>query len=364
MPNTPAALIEIATRRQIYIEGYKSSVANKFDPFLVKMSQNIEKRLAGKDLTAFTTKRLEMLLSQVRSDMSDQYGRYYDVWNESVVDISLYEAEFEVKSLKQIIDNREFTLPSKSQLRAAVFMKPLSGLQGADKSLLLPSFYKGWTDNTIKTVEGIIQAGFYQGRTTPQIIREIKGTAGAGFRDGQLARGKKDITMLTRTSVQHAAAEARNETWKQNSDIVKGYEIVATLDRRTTTLCRSLDGEIFPIDGGPLPPFHPGCRTTTAASLDSRFSVLGSTGTRKSRDQSGVVHDDVSAKSTYYDWLKTQPASFQDSIIGPNRGKLLREGGLSSKRFAELDLDKAMYKPRTLAEMRELEPIAFEKAGI
>jgi hypothetical protein len=53
----------------------------------------------------------------------------------------------------------------------------------------------------------------------------------------------------------------------------------------------------------------------------------------------------------------------QDSIIGPTRGKLLRKGGLSSQRFAELQLSKN-YKPLTLDEMKKLEPVAFEKAGI
>lgn len=61
--------------------------------------------------------------------------------------------------------------------------------------------------------------------------------------------------------------------------------------------------------------------------------------------------------------MKGQPANVQDSILGPTRGKLLRDGGLTSKRFAELQLSKN-FQPMTLAEIKAIEPIAFEKANI
>lgn len=48
---------------------------------------------------------------------------------------------------------------------------------------------------------------------------------------------------------------------------VEQYEILATLDRRTSEICRSLDGKHLPLNeykpGITAPPFHPNCRTTT-----------------------------------------------------------------------------------------------------
>jgi hypothetical protein len=71
----------------------------------------------------------------------------------------------------------------------------------------------------------------------------------------------------------------------------------------------------------------------------------------------------VDQRLTYYDWLKRQDAAFQNEILGPARGDLFRNGGLSSDQFAALQLDK-LFQPRTLAEMKQLEPLAFKKAGI
>lgn len=66
---------------------------------------------------------------------------------------------------------------------------------------------------------------------------------------------------------------------------------------------------------------------------------------------------------SYYDWLKQQPAAFQDKAIGPVRSKLFREGGLSIERFSELQLDRN-FKPLTLLQMKALEPLAFVRAGL
>jgi hypothetical protein len=102
------------------------------------------------------------------------------------------------------------------------------------------------------------------------------------------------------------------------------------------------------------------CRSTVVAV--TRFSALfAKDATRASIGDSGAQQ--VRADLSYYDWLKQQPAAFQDKAIGPVRAKLFREGGLSIERFSELQLDRN-FAPLTLAQMRALEPLAFERAGV
>jgi hypothetical protein len=94
----------------------------------------------------------------------------------------------------------------------------------------------------------------------------------------------------------------------------------------------------------------------------TRFSTLfAKDATRASIGDGGAQQ--VRADLSYYDWLKQQPAAFQDKAIGPVRAKLFREGGLSIERFSELQLDRN-FAPLTLVEMKKLEPLAFEKAGV
>ena len=365
MATVPPSLIEITSRHQLHLEGVKTGIARKFDPFLIQMSKDIERRLLKVDITEYNARRLEKLKALVEEDMQDSYGKYYDIWREQIIDLSNYESVFEVRSLEQVIETHDFALPSRTQLRAAVFGKPFVSLTGPGKGLLLETFYQNWTVKGINSVAGEITNGFYQGKTTPQIVRAIKGTGALKWQDGILSKEiNRELTSVVRTAVQHAAMEARNETWNVNSDIITGWVFVATIDKRTSAECASFDGQVFPLNEGPFPPLHVQCRSTTAAQIDERFSILESTATRSTRNEKGVVEKDVSAKKTFYEILKTRSQAYQDEFLGVNRAKLFRDGGISAKRFSELNYDKLLYKERTLAEMRELEPLAFEKAGV
>ncbi|UNU73275.1 phosphoribosyltransferase [Moraxella nasovis] len=67
----------------------------------------------------------------------------------------------------------------------------------------------------------------------------------------------------------------------------------------------------------------------------------------------------VVKNQTYYEWLATQDDKFQDFVLGKERAKLFRDGGLSPTEFSDLQLDKN-FKPRTLDEIRAIEPKGFE----
>lgn len=361
MAKSQYSLIDISVRHAVYVQQYSAHVAKQFDDFLLKMSKSIDKRLADKDITEFTERRLQKLLKHTNEDMRDVYGKHYGVWREQLIDFADYEAGFEKRTMERVYGIVDFDIPPRVQLRAAVLSTPLSGITGADNGLLLNQIYSRWSGATIRRIEGIIRGGYYQGLTTQDIVRQIKGTRGLKYKDGELARAQRDITMLTRTAVQHAANAARMETYKENDDIIKGVQWVSTLDDRTTPECQSLDGQIFPPDEGPRPPAHVGCRSTTIPVLDKAFAALDRDATRIAKGEDGS--EIVPASQTYFEWLKTQPPEFVESAIGPTRTKLLLNGGISATRFAELNLGRD-FKPRTLAQIRQLEPKAFLAAGI
>lgn len=83
---------------------------------------------------------------------------------------------------------------------------------------------------------------------------------------------------------------------------VEQFEIVATLDSKTSLLCRQMDGQHFPMSqyeaGVTAPPFHVYCRTTTAPFFDDDFDI---TGERVARGQDGKTYY-VPAGMTYKQW--------------------------------------------------------------
>lgn len=81
------------------------------------------------------------------------------------------------------------------------------------------------------------------------------------------------------------------------------YELLATLDKRTSSICRKMDGKHYPlkeaVEGETYPPFHPNCRTTTIAYRENKEGK-----TRTARDVNGNSYD-VPLDMTYDAWHKT-----------------------------------------------------------
>lgn len=355
-----ARLIEIATRHQVYLERLKTGEANQFVSFLQQVDRGIRDRLLGKDLTDFTRAQLERLLESTEKQLTKILNSYYEQLNGNLIDLALYEAEFEAKSLGSVAAGFRSAVPTETQIIAAVTARPLS-VRGPDGGKLLESFIKDWSSVEVKRVSGAIRQGFYEGQTTTQIVQAIRGTRKNKYTDGILSITSRNARTITHTAVQHVASQARQMTWERNADLVQGVRWVSTLDAKTSQQCRSLDGKVFPVDKGPRPPIHPNCRSSTAPVLDSRFDVFDEGATRASVGPGGGGQ--VDANQSYYQWLKKQPRGFVESAIGKKRAKLLIDGGLTAERFAELNLGRN-FKPLTLKEMRDLEPLAFEKSGL
>lgn len=86
---------------------------------------------------------------------------------------------------------------------------------------------------------------------------------------------------------------------------VEQYEVVATLDSRTSNICQELDGKVFLMKdyvvGTTAPPFHVRCRTTTCPYFDDEFDFVGE---RAARDEDGKTYK-VPSDMTYKEWEKT-----------------------------------------------------------
>ncbi|WP_095093851.1 minor capsid protein [Pseudomonas sp. Irchel 3A5] len=352
------ALLDATIRHAVFLERLKAGEVQKFAPFLKEIDRSLRDRLTQSDMTSYTRKRLEKLLDEVDSLLLGIFTRFTDQLMLDLIDLATYEAQFEATSLTKAAPvgvSFEAAVPTATAIRTAVLSNPLS-VRGTDGGKLLKPFIKDWTTAERNRITGAIRQGFFEGQTNFQIIQKIRGTAALKYADGILATTDRNASTVVRTAIQHVASQARMETANANSDVVPEIELVATLDSKTSQVCRSLDKRRFPVNSGPRPPFHPNCRTTFV--MITKFSELFAQGANRA-SQNGQVSADLD----YYHWLQLQPAAFQDVAIGPVRGKLFREGGLSVGRFAELQLDRN-FAPLTLQQMKALEPLAFRRAEL
>ncbi len=349
------ALLDLAIRRQVLLERIKAGQYRDFSKVFPEIEKLISAKVGGlaNDLAGENRRFLTRWLGQIEKAVLKQYRGSLKLFNKDLEETAGIFAAMEAGDIAASITGT-VTL-STPTARQAFNLAKVQAMSHSGETLegFLETFAQGET----KRVVSVLRRGFFQGRTNQELVREILGTRARRFQDGILNVSRRNAQAVVFTSVQHVASVGRMRTWQDNADVVKGYEWVSTLDRKTTQKCKTLDGQKFKVGEGPVPPVHIRCRSTTVADLDPKFDFL-----KEGRTRSGEKGP-VDAKKDYYDWLKDQPPEFQDQALGPKRAKLFREGGLSADKFAELQLDRN-FEPLTLAEMRALEPEAFKAAGL
>ncbi|WQY99628.1 hypothetical protein [Acinetobacter phage pB23] len=350
-------LVDILTRYQVILERFKSSIHGKYrESTLLEIDRSIREVLSKLDngtlSDTISVKELNDLIKSLEKAQLKVYRSFYTEFQKDLKELAQDAALFESDALTEVTKGVTIEAAKAATAFSLAATRPLNAT-----GQLLDSFINTWATNEIRAVEAEVRKGYYEGKTNGELLTIIRGTKKNGYKDGVLGRNDNNAKTIIRTSVQHVANTARMATWTENSDIFDGYMIVATLDGRTTITCRSLDGKQFEIGKGPVPPLHPNCRSTTVPMIKAKYLNPDEVKTRSSKD--GYVNQ----KTTYYEWLHTQSAKFQDKALGPTRGKLFRDGGLDATEFARLNLGRN-FEPLTLEEMRAARPDIFEKASL
>ena len=133
---------------------------------------------------------------------------------------------------------------------------------------------------------------------------------------GQLTQvADNQIIALVRTSINQVANAASQQVYEGNQDITKKYRYIATLDTRTSAICRALDGREFEYGKGPMPPQHFNCRSTTVPVIDYKALDIPPPPEGKRASMDGPVP----GNETYGQWLAKQPRATQADALGAGK---------------------------------------------
>jgi len=164
---------------------------------------------------------------------------------------------------------------------------------------------------------------------------------------------RRGAQAMTRTAVNHTASLARQQMYEKNTDIIGSEQFSATLDGRTTPLCRALDGKKYPVGKAPVPgrDTHIGCRSTIIPVVKT-WRELGIDIDEAPESTRASFDGQVPESTTYNEWLKGQDPKFQDSILGPGRGELFRQG-VPVDKFVDLESGRSF----TLKELAQMDGV-------
>jgi SPP1 gp7 family putative phage head morphogenesis protein len=203
----------------------------------------------------------------------------------------------------------------------------LTAAQGATITLpngeVVAKAFRGIAVDQAERFSQVVRQGLLTGETTQDIAKRLIGNLQFGeeaktvrqlVAAGGQATAVADNQVLTvvRTSINQVANSASQQVYESNQDITKKYRYVATLDSRTSAICRALDGKEYEYGKGPTPPQHFNCRSTTVPVID--YEELGfdppPPATRASKD------GQVPADTTYGKWLKDKlPGESKADVI-------------------------------------------------
>ncbi len=189
----------------------------------------------------------------------------------------------------------------------------LTAAQGATITLpngeVVTKAFRGIAVDQAERFSQVVRQGLLTGEPTPAIAKRLIGSLQFGEEaktvrqliaaGGQAtAVADNQVIALIRTSINQVANTASQQVYEANQDITPRYRYVATLDTRTSAICRALDGKEFEYGKGPMPPQHFNCRSTTVPVIDPDILPPSTTATRASKD------GQVPINTTYGKWLK------------------------------------------------------------
>ena len=241
----------------------------------------------------------------------------------------------------------------------------LTAAQGATITLpngeVISKAFRGIATSQAERFSQVVRNGLLTGETTPDIAKRLIGSLQFGEEAktvGQLAAAGGQLTQvadnqiltLIRTSINQVANTASQQVYEANQDITQKYRYIATLDTRTSAICRALDGREFEYGKGPMPPQHFNCRSTTVPVIN--YKELGFNPPPPARRAS--MDGQVPANESYGEWLKKQPRTTQADALGP--GKVAYFNRLANKYGAQDAMAKLVRddgSELTLAQLRK-----------
>lgn len=335
-------LIDISTRHAVFIQRYGGGQHKEVEKLLTRLRGEIVIRL-NDEPTLFRRDRLTDLLNDIDYLLNKNFEEIKQTIVSQLGPFAGSEGEFSKSMIESVTKpSVSFNLPSSEQLLVAVLNVPMDAPL-AGSVITVDEALADFGVKKSREIKQLVNDSILLGDTTPEVTRKVKELI--TFRQNRQAEA------LVRTIINHASAVARDELYSANRDIVSAYEWVATLDISTTLTCASRDGKVFE-HGGPKPPAHWNCRSTTIPVINSAFTLAKLKGQRPAR---GDKTQRINASTNYGTWLKKQSADFQNEALGAERAKLFRSGKLKIEQF--VDPTGEVY---TLDDLRAKFPLVFQ----
>lgn len=296
-----AALIDIITRHQVYLEALKNNYSDKYNPTLYELRNDIRRiflDLDYKDFGEMPKRELNKFIKTLKEAIRDRYS----VWLRDILDdIETFmqeDTDLHVKIAKET--QKDLTKEKLAALALLLLKKNKKEQWLLIEDMILPANGATLSDyanslviTSSTAVENAIKRSWANKEPLAVALRTLVGTQRLNLRDGVLSRFKAQATGFVSTAMQQATSVTQATVY---SAIFDRYIWVSIIDSRTSDICRSRDGNIYKYGDGPLPPAHVNCRSSVIP-FTSRPAVDDNYGSWEKRQPTEVRNDLRKVKS-------------------------------------------------------------------
>lgn len=254
MPATANELLQdLGIRHAVYFQRLATHEVNRVIAFLNGDVFPDMLRALANGLTASRRSQLSELLQVLRGQLAGAAAELDRRVGEAMTIVAQAEADWQRRTVMRAMPVEvDWKSPTAGYLRATATSQPFAGD-------VLSGWFSRLAADTGRRLEKTIAAGLAEGESIPDLIARVRGKRSEGYVGGVLETTRRNAAAIVRTAANHVSNATRQETYRENRNIVKGWKFVATLDTRTTLICQTLDGSVFAIDDQTkAPPRHYG----------------------------------------------------------------------------------------------------------
>lgn len=267
MPTEADTIADALLRREVFLQRFASHLANtEIDGTIQSFARSLPSLLNEfGDAENLTIAERRAVARSVVAKMREDWGGMWVSISGDLGEMSVMDADH-VSSIYDDILDVDLKVPKDSTLIGHINQSTMVLTSGkTSQAGKWAQFLRQNTDTATKAINGAIWDGYTSSLNNQQILKQIRGTFNRTTKmyEGGILQGriKAQADALVRTGTTHFSNQARDRTYQANRDILGKRILVATLDSRTTLLCRGRDLKEWDIDDRTYPrlPFHFNC---------------------------------------------------------------------------------------------------------
>lgn len=347
-------------KRRLKGDALNASELDALEKMLFENRKSLESRMGQmpEDVVAVMEKRMADMEKQIRRLSKKGYMSHLELSEMQVQNAVLHLSDCQQVSMYGLLEKEyrdgyfrgvfevqqgmeagfDFTAPDEKAVRKAV-------MNAWSKRNFSEAIW-GHEKQLSRELRDAVTVGLIRGDGIDQMTKRVT---------NRLEVSASNARRLVRTETAHIHEQAAFDAYRECG--ITEYQFLATLDRRTSRMCQTLDGKVFKLEdarvGENYPPIHPNCRSTTVPQPGTSVSR------RIARGADGRNYH-VTGNITYEEWYKELPESDRARMRQENKADRSRTADKKQYEQYRAMLGKALGSYGSFRKKKYGDPAAFK----